>query len=221
MRKIIILLAFLRQILYNNDMIDIKSIIGKNLTRLRLEKNWTQNDVAEKLNYSDKSVSKWEHGDAMPPIEVLVDISNLYNVSLDYIVSENFDDDNDRRYNAKENNSSKLVITLLSISLIWLLATVIYVYGVMLSQRYELWKLFVGALPISCIDLLVFNGIWGKRKNTFILCSILVWTTLATIYIIFLENNPWLIFIVGVPLQIGIILWSQLKVTRSKKNRIN
>jgi hypothetical protein len=72
------------------------------------------------------------------------------------------------------------------------------------------WILFITAVPFSSIVLLVFNGIWGKRIFTFYLVSILIWSILLSIYLLFLEHNPWIIFILGAPLQIAVILWAFL-----------
>lgn len=199
-------------------MKELREIIGKNLTTLRLESKMTQAELAEKLNYTDKSVSKWENGDAMPPVDTLKNLADLYGVTLDYLVTENPDEGfRDNIYSAKENNLNKLIITLLATSLVWLIATLLYVYAISLAG-ISFWQVFIYAVPVTAIVLIVFNGIWGKRIFTFILISVLVWTILLSIYIFFLENNPWAIFIIGVPLQIATVLWMQLKPKR-KPNR--
>ncbi|HCH74061.1 MAG TPA: hypothetical protein DEV87_02625 [Clostridiales bacterium] len=199
-------------------MKELREIIGKNLTTLRLESKMTQAELAEKLNYTDKSVSKWENGDAMPPVDTLKSLADLYGVTLDYLVTENPDEGfRDNIYSAKENNLNKLIITLLATSLVWLIATLLYVYAISLAG-ISFWQVFIYAVPVTAIVLIVFNGIWGKRIFTFILISVLVWTILLSVYIFFLENNPWAIFIIGVPLQIATVLWMQLKPKR-KPNR--
>ena len=74
-------------------MEDIKVIIGKNLAELRKRKKYTQLDLANILQYSDKSISKWEKGDSLPDIEVLYNICNMYGVTLDYLTHEgNYED---------------------------------------------------------------------------------------------------------------------------------
>ena len=198
-------------------MKEIKDIIAKNLIRLRQENNLTQTSLAEKLNYTDKSVSKWEHGDTTPPIEVLKKLADLYGVTLDYLVTENPDETYDKRYNVKSNKLNKLIITLLAVSLIWLVAIILHVYG-LLFAHYNYWIFYIFAVPTSFIVLLIFNCIWGKRKFTFIIISILIWTILASIYIYFLSVNysPWAIFLIGVPLQIAVILWAQLKLSNKR-----
>ena len=198
-------------------MKELREIIGKNLTTLRLEFKMTQAELAEKLNYTDKSVSKWENGDAMPPVDTLKSLADLYGVTLDYLVTENPDEGfRDNIYSTKENNVNKLIITLLATSLVWLIATILYVYAFSLGG-FSFWQVFIFATPVTAIVLIVFNGIWGKRIFTFILISVLVWTSLLSIYVFFLDNHLWAIFIIGVPLQIATVLWMQLKPRRKHK----
>ena len=67
-------------------MSDIKAIIAKNITALRQNHKMTQIELAEKLNYSDKAVSKWERGESVPDISVLKQIADLFGVTVDYLL---------------------------------------------------------------------------------------------------------------------------------------
>lgn len=194
-------------------MNNIKEILPQNLAKLRSDNNMTQSEVAEKLNYTDKSVSKWERGEAIPPVDVLKDIADLYGVSLDFLVTNT--DENvstDKTRNQKIVKANKVIITSLAVSLVWIIATVMFTYGIIFAEQV-FWIFFITAVPFTTIVLLIFNCIWGKRKYTFILISCLIWTALAAIYLAFLtfSYNLWAIFTIGVPLQIATILWSQLK----------
>lgn len=197
-------------------MNDIKDNIAKNISMLRTERNMTQPELAKRLNYSDKSVSKWENGISTPPIDVLKEIADIFEVTLDDLVRDPDAGEYDRIYTAKENKPNKIVITLLAIILVWLIVIVMYVYGSVLADE-NYWQLFVYAVPVSAVVALVFNCLWGKRSYTFILVSVIIWSALASLYISFLEYNPWMIFIVGVPVQIATVLWSQLKSGHNKK----
>ena len=197
-------------------MNNVKDILAQNLIKLRTENNLTQTELAEKLNYTDKSISKWEHGETTPPIDVLKDIADLYNVSLDYLVTETPDEFYDKKYNVKENAPNKLLITLLSTSIVWIIATMLFVYSSIFKIERP-WLFFVFAVPVSMIVLLVFNCIWGRRTLTFIIISILMWSTLACLYLYLLEYNLWSIFIIGAPLQVALVLWSQLKTSKRKR----
>lgn len=191
-------------------MSEIKEIIGKNLTALRNAKGITQADLAKSLNYSDKSVSKWELGESLPPIDVLKTLAETYGVTLDYLTNEFHDEIRDNEYNSRNNLTNKIIITLLSISLVWLIATVSYFY-LSLTTILRPWLIFIASVPVSSIVLLVFNGIWGRRVFIFLITTVLVWSILVFTYLLFLENNIWAIFVIGIPLQVAIILWANLK----------
>ena len=196
-------------------MDDIKEILAKNITSLRIKNKMTQSELAAKLNYTDKSVSKWEHGDSTPPIEVLKNIADIFGVTVDHLISEGNDESYDKIYTGKNNVANKIIITCLSVLIVWLLATMIFFYSSFFSTRRP-WMVFIHACPISFVVLIVFNSIWGKRKYSFILISFLIWTVLTSIFVQFYKSHMWTIFLLGAPLQIATVLWSQLK-PRSKK----
>lgn len=198
-------------------MNNVKETLPQNLIRLRTEHGLTQSKLAEKLNYTDKSVSKWERGEAIPPVDVLKDIADLYGVSLDFLVSNTDENALNLTLAIKKEKTNKLIITLLAVSLVWIIATMLFAYGIMFAKR-SFWVLFVAAVPITIVVILVFNSIWGKRKYTFIIISALIWSALTAIYLAFLtapsQYNLWAIFIIGIPFQIATILWSQLKKSK-------
>ena len=61
--------------------------LSERIKSLRKSKNWTQIELAEKLNVTDKAVSKWENNEANPDILLLPDISKLFNVSIDFLLT--------------------------------------------------------------------------------------------------------------------------------------
>ena len=194
-------------------MKEIKDIVAKNLQELRNKHGYTQGELAEMVNYTDKSVSKWEHGEAMPPIDVLKQLADIYKVTLDYLVTDSPSENFGKIYNDKKNTPNKIIITLLAMSVVWIVATILFFNGMLLTQK-SFWQIFIYAIPLSVIVLIVFNAIWGRRIFTFILISIGLWATLFSLYIGFIEYNIWTIFIVGIPFQIATILWSQLRKTK-------
>ncbi len=193
-------------------MSEVKQIIGTNLTELRKKKHLTQAELAAKLNYSDKAISKWEHGDAVPSIENLLEICDFYGITLDQLVNENTKDLKPKD-EEKQNRVNKLVVTLLSFFTVWTLGTIIYVFLDLLLIKNE-WLVFIWCIPVSSIVLIVFNGIWGKRKYSFFLVTILIWTLITGVYLTFLIKynlNLWLLFVIGVPGTIITVLWSRIK----------
>ena len=192
-------------------MENLKQTIADNLAFLRKKSGLTQLELAQKLNYSDKSISKWEHAETLPDVEILHKLASLYNVSLDYITSDAPKEEKEKLFKKNQNKQNQIIITFLAISFVWILATVIFVYS-NFTGADKYWLIYIWAIPISFIITLYFNKIWGKRKYSFYLMSALLWSLLLSFYLQFLPYNMFLIFLVGLPVQIAIILWSQIKV---------
>lgn len=197
-------------------MEDINLVIGKNLLFLRKQAKLTQLELAEKFNYSDKSISKWEAGDSMPSVEVLYQLSQFYGVSLDYLVSEEHpeNEENLKTKKVKEKRPkmfpTKIVVTLLAICAVWVVATSVFVCLKLFAHiNYPIC--FLWALPASFIVCVVFNSIWGHYRYLFPILSALLWTLIVCIHVQVLPyTNIWPIYILGIPLQIAIILWGAL-----------
>ena len=65
-----------------------KETFGQRISRLRKEKNYTQNDIADKVGVTAQAVSKWENDQATPDIDVLVKLSDIYDISLDDLLGK-------------------------------------------------------------------------------------------------------------------------------------
>ena len=198
-------------------MEDLKSIIAKNITDLRLKNGYTQIQLASILNYSDKAVSKWERAESIPDITVLKEIADLFNVTVDYLFT--LDQKEEKIINIPTKRTSRSVIILLSLMLVWLIATLTFVSLHLLHvKNFSNWLVFIYAIPLSSIVWLVLNSIWKNRKFNYVIISILMWSFLLSIHLstLTLDDMTWLVYILGAPGQIMIILWANLK----KKNRV-
>ena len=60
--------------------------LNQKITQLRNDNNWSQEELAEKLNVSRQSVSKWESGQSKPDLDKIVVLSNIFDVSTDYLL---------------------------------------------------------------------------------------------------------------------------------------
>jgi Predicted transcriptional regulators len=196
-------------------MIDIKQNISTNLTKLRKGRKLTQSELAERFDYSDKAVSKWEHGDAIPSVETLQQLADFYGVTLDYLTHE-ITPENKRVYSfTKTNHFNKNVIIGLSVSLVWILAIVAAI-GAQIINGSFFWMAFLWAIPASLLIGIVFNGIWGPRGLMKYIIIGFTWTLLGCIYLELCFNlqngwTLWMLFLLGIPATIGTVLWSHLK----------
>ncbi len=199
---------------------DMNIIIGNNLLKLRKNMKLTQMEVAEKFNYSDKSISKWEKGESLPNVEVLCELANFYGISLDDLTKENQNIENieqkketkQKRNKAPRMFSTKLMIALLSVGAVWLCATILFVV-LKLVVNINYFMAFMWAGVASLIVLIVFNAIWGRMRYLFPVLSLLLWLLLASLQLqiyLPLQFNIWPIYFLGIPLQILIILWGAL-----------
>ncbi len=194
-------------------MEDLKPIFAYNLSTLRKKKGWTQLELAERLNYSDKAVSKWERGESLPDVVILKQISELFEVTVDYLLVR--DHDTGTVPVSKRKRRNRAMITGISCVTVWLIATIVFFsLGFVESVTAWSWIVFLAAVPICCIVLLVFSALWWGKKWLFSTVSVLVWSLLAcAFFIVFFlaHQNIWLIFVIGIPAQIIIFLWAGMK----------
>ena len=201
-------------------MKDVRQIIAENLIELRKVNKLTQLELAEKLNYSDKAISKWERGESLPDVEILCQIAELYGVSLDYLVTKDHEEETIEYKISKERaNVSKTIITWLSVFSAVLLVVLSYILVFTISKT-NLWILFVWMVPLCSTILLIFNCIWGKKKFRYIILSVLMWSMIASFALQFMKYNIWLIFTLGAPGQVIIILISRLGHLNKSRSRI-
>ena len=198
-------------------MEDLKLIIARNIAALRQASHMTQLELAEKLNYSDKAISKWERGESIPDVLVLKTIADLFGVSLDYLLQE----DHDLQPVAEPapeipayHQRNRRVTTTLSVLLAWFVATVCYVVmDLAIPASVFKWIPFAWAVPVSMVVWLVFNSIWFNQRHNYDIISLLMWTGIACIVLTVAACGfwPWKLLLLGIPGQIAIILWSRYK----------
>lgn len=194
-------------------MKEIKEIISDNLIALRKSHNLTQNELAEKLAYSDNMVSRWERGEITPNIETLQKISEFYKIPLASLLEDKVVESQNKV--DKFQDIKKFSITLLMITTLWCVITIAFVLANSIFHK-NIWKIFVLGVPLSCVLLLLFNGSWNKHIYRFVVSSVLIWSLLAFFYLFFLEYNMFFIFLIGIPAQLSLVIWAFIKPKNKK-----
>ncbi len=202
----------------------LRKTLAKNLVKYRKANKLTQMELAQKLSYSDKNISRWERGELIPDVINLKKIADLYGLKVDDLISENKEIvEIKEKVDVKHRFFSKkqLLITLLSISIVWLVAFISFFVLSLLPSPYKefAWKVFIIAIPISTIVCLVFTSLWCTNLFNSLIVTILIWSIALTIYVTFSFENSWLIFILAIPVQIMDILWFTLRKVRFVVNR--
>ena len=191
---------------------DIKEIVASNLVKYRKEANLTQSQLAEKINYTDKAISKWERGESLPDIYVLKMLADIYKIDVSALLREKT-----RVEKLKTIYHNKIIITILSYLLVWLVATACFaLIEIIIPDTIPSYFAFIYAIPVGFIVLIVFNNIWGKRKFNIILVSLLTWTVITSLFLTLmsLSSNMWMLFLIGAVLQLLIIFWYMLDLKK-------
>lgn len=192
-------------------MDNFKKIVAQNIIKLRTTSGMTQAQLAQRLNYSDKSISKWERADAVPDAFVLKKMAEIFNVSVDYILEEH---DDSEKITYKGATFSKSVVSMIAFIGVWTLALCAFVVTWLCSM--PTWLIFVYTVPISLTLLLVLNSIWGIGKINMFIISAIIWGAIVCVYLTFYSSNWWQLFIIGIPAQIIVILSFHIKKKRKK-----
>lgn len=195
-------------------MEELKLIVASNLIRLRAAAGLTQAELGEKINYSDKSVSKWERGESLPDAAVLKKLAEIFQVSVDDLLTEA----SQWRPQKEETglSYSPFMITLMSLFGIWTLALLVFVIFWILGDY--IWMIFGAAVPVSLITLLVMNSIWNKGRKNRLIIGILILTIIALIYFCLWRYHPWQLFLVAIPAELMVFFSGRVKKSRNKKN---
>ena len=204
------------------DLEMLKDRIGANIAMQRKRVGLTQAGLAEKLNYSDKAVSKWERGESMPDVLTLMQLAQLFDIS----VGDLLEDPNQLPGNpgklekamtqvsekALKRKANKNVILGLSSTLVWFIALLVFVVISSFDLPYS-WLAFLYAVPVNAIVLLSLRSAWRDFRWNRVLISMISWGFLVSIYatlLVFLRFNIWRMFLLGIPGEIAITLWFRL-----------
>ena len=182
------------------DEATLRKTVAKNIAAYRKAHHDTQLDLATKLNYSDKSVSKWERGESLPDVYILSQIADLYGVSVSALIGE-----------IQPPKESKphyhMFILLLSLALTMAVATLLFSMFMICKVPYPAWRFFVYALPVCSIICIVFTSLWWGILWQGVSVSALIWTLGLSLYLSFELENVSLIFLVCAALQVLTVLW--------------
>ena len=194
-----------------------QELLAKNLVYYRKASGLTQLELAEKFNYSDKSISKWERGEGFPDVFVLKSLADFYGISVDDFYQE---EHKQITFQAKSMRK-QVYIKLLSVGIAWvvIVGAFFFLNTLLKDSLFQSWLVFIYGLVITAIVLLVWDFIYHHRFNRMIDTSCIVWFSALSIYlsIILMANaNLPFIFLIAIPLQILEILWYLFKRKKKK-----
>lgn len=200
----------------------LKRQLGENIAAYRKRFALTQVGLAEKLNYSDKAVSKWERGESMPDVLTLTQLAELFDVTVDDLLADPnaLPETTSKVEKAMEKavektlkrKADKGMILGLSSLLVWFVALLLFVVLSSVGLPNS-WIAFIYAIPADAIVMLSLRSAWHDFRWNKTLVSAIAWGGLLSIYVsllVFLQVNIWKIFLLGIPGQIAIFMWFRL-----------
>ncbi len=200
----------------------LKRQIGANIIAYRKREGWTQADLAEKLNYSDKAVSKWERGESVPDVLTMAALAERFGISVnDLLVDPNaLPEETGAVQQAMEKvvkktlkrEANKNTILGLSSILVWFVALLIFVVLDTVGIP-NTWLAFFYAIPADAIVLLSLRSAWHDFRWNRGLISMIMWGSILALFVTLLvlaQFNMWKLFLLGIPGQAAILLWFRL-----------
>ena len=209
-------------------MKDVSGVVGQNIANLRKARKLTQGQLAERFNYTDKAISKWEHGDVCPDVNTLQELADFFGVTMDYMTHYHTEESIIEEHSKDPAfiRRNRIINTALVSVFFWTLAAVIFATILVMSKDIEIKETvglgdksfylyasigFVWAVPLTTYCIYFYNWRWGKYARRTPLSIVALWATVAAIYAtvcMSVENGweLWFILFLGAPLTVVFIL---------------
>lgn len=200
----------------------LKKQIGVNIASYRKRMQLTQAGLAEKLNYSDKAVSKWERGESAPDVQTLVQLADLFDITVnDLLIDPDALPENPGAVErvltgaverTLKRKADKRVILSLAGLLVGFIALLLFVVLSSLDIP-NTWMAFIYGIPTCAVVLLSLRSAWKDFRWNQVLISVIMWGSILSLYLslaVFWGLYWWKLFLLGLPGQAAIILWSRI-----------
>ena len=158
--------------------------VGSFLKELRKEKGITQEQFAEKLNVSGRSISRWETGNYMPPVEMLEMLSNLYGLTINELLSGQKLTTEEYKEMAEENIKETLNASTFE------LQEKIDYFKRKWRKEHIVAFVFLGVMWACVLVLITLNGLWWPMVISLgMLLAVLLYMILNNMMMAYVEDH--------------------------------
>lgn len=199
---------------------ELKLISASNIIRLRTQAGLTQAELGEKLNYSDKTISKWERGEAIPDAYVLTQMAEIFGVTVDYLLSTHDAWENPNEQEEQEQGISRHSVNMIiaiAVLGVWTMALSVFVLLWLLG--FIVWQSFIVALPVSILTYMVLICVFNRRKYLQYVIAAFVLSIFVLLYFVLPLQKPWQLFLIAVPAIILVFLSCNIRQRPRKKQK--
>ena len=198
---------------------ELKLICASNIISLRTAAGLTQAELGAKLNYSDKSVSKWERGEALPDAYVLTQMAEIFGVSVDHLLSSHdaWEAPVEEEKEAPQYSTKHIIAV--SVLGVWTMALTVFVVCWMMDVIW--WQIFFIALSLSLLTMLILDAVFKRYKRLRFLIAAFVVSLFVLFYVLMLPvGKLWQIFLIAVPAVAIVYLSFKIRIRSDKKEQI-
>ena len=194
------------------DETAMRRTIAKNIASYRKAHKITQTGLAEKLNYSDKAVSKWERGESLPDVTVLARIADLYGLTVSELIGETKPPRRAKPY-------YHLLIYCLAVAIVYVVATILCVaFSIADVPDFVPGMFFVYAIPVAAGISVVFTSLWWGIWQQTAAITALIWSGGLCLVLSLQLNHIALVFIVCGAMQVLTLLWELFRYLHGRKD---
>lgn len=191
----------------------LRKTAAKNIAEYRKAHHDTQLDLAGKLNYSDKAVSKWERGESLPDIYILSKLASLYGITVSTLIGE-------VEPPKEERPHYHLFILALSVALVFAIATVMFSAFLIFDIHFAAWLFYLYAIPVSAIIAVVFTSLWWNYLWQGIAITVLIWSMGLSVHLSLSLTTSITglssLYAVCAAMQVLVILWEVFRQFRAR-----
>ena len=211
------------------DELQFRKTVAENIIRCRKDAGMTQGALAQKLNYTDKSVSKWERAEGLPDAFVLSEMADIFDISVDELIHGKGSTHAEK--SVKKLSVKKKIIPFLSAGIVWLVAAVIFVALEIIINNFfpeakeikwlRPWLIFIYAIPFSSIVFTVFSCLWRGMAARCLSVSGIIWGVFLSIILSVPAQKIYLTAIIAAIVQVLAIMWFYMRYrSRLQKARL-
>ena len=183
---------------------ELKLVTAGNLIKLRTGRGLTQAELGAMLNYSDKTISKWERGEAIPDAYVLTQLAEIFGVTVDALLSPPGKWQPPEPEKEQEHSYSTRAIIAIAVIGVWTLALSAFV--ALWLAHIICWQIFVVTLPVSILTYLVLICVFDQKQHLQAVVAVFVLRLFVMLYLLFWHSNPWQIFLIAILAEVLVAL---------------
>ena len=199
------------------DPNELKLVAASNLIRLRTAKGLTQAELGAMLNYSDKTISKWERGEAIPDAYVLTRLSDIFSVSVDFLLSSHDEWERPRENRVEEVHYS--VERVIAVAVIGVFTAFLIAFVTLWLMDIVEWRLFLIALSTAILACIILLCVFRRTRHLQYVIALFVASLFLIIYFFLPIAHPWQLFLILIPTEALIFLACNLRIRRRSGHR--